>query len=139
MSERFDTPSNSPLSLALVSKQYSSLNCISAPSCCHTGSPPKSLECWHELFPGSVIAVLREEGVFINAIEEVNINHLPCVRSGAWITFSYQQQDDACSQEPFLERNTGKGTENCTESSKEAISSQGGRNPFIKADVGAEI
>lgn len=35
LSERFDTPSNSPLSLALVSKQYSSLNCRSAYSCCH--------------------------------------------------------------------------------------------------------
>lgn len=38
LSERFDTPSNSPLSLALVSKQYRSLNCSSAYSCCHTSS-----------------------------------------------------------------------------------------------------
>lgn len=30
-SERFDTPANSPLSLALVSKQYRSLSCSAAP------------------------------------------------------------------------------------------------------------
>lgn len=36
LSERFDTLSHSPLSLALVSKQYSSLNCSLAYACCHT-------------------------------------------------------------------------------------------------------
>lgn len=36
LSERFDTLSHSPLSLALVSKQYGSLNCSVAYACCHT-------------------------------------------------------------------------------------------------------
>lgn len=61
-SERFDTPSNSPLSLVLVSKQYRSLLLLS-----HM-LPRKSLECWRGLFPGAVRDALGEGEVFINSI-----------------------------------------------------------------------
>lgn len=73
LSERFDTPSNSPLSLALVSKQYSSESCSSAPSCCHT----RSL---------SLVLAGTLSGISGDALGEgaVFINHLLCV--GHWAT-----------------------------------------------------